>query len=239
MNDALDVHDLNAIKALRLRERETNMVGFNRSRSLQDEHILLGLLESVERDGASQSQRGLAAELGIALGLVNLYLKRCIRKGFVKVASAPSHRFAYYLTPQGFAEKSRLTVEYLSYSLGFFREAKSDCAEQVDIARERGLQRIVLAGVSDLAEIAVLCVAESSIVISAVVDSKSDRIRFLGIPVVSSFDAVSNETDGVLITDLVATADTIVAAIGCFDADRVLIPSLLRARAGKREVAAE
>jgi Winged helix-turn-helix DNA-binding len=213
------------------------MAGGNKGRNLQDEHILLGLLESVERDGASQSQRGLAADLGIALGLVNLYLKRCVRKGFVKVASAPSHRFAYYLTPQGFAEKSRLTMEYLSYSLGFFREAKTDCAMQLNVARERGLQRLALAGVSDLAEIAVLCAAESSVVISAVVDGKCERVRFLGVPIVRSFDAIDKEADGVLITDLVATADTIAAAVASFDIDKVLIPSLLRARAVKREVA--
>ena len=46
-----------------------------------------GLLESVER-GGSQSQRRSVSELGIALGLVNAYLKRCVRKGFVKVGNA-------------------------------------------------------------------------------------------------------------------------------------------------------
>ena len=76
--------------------------------------ILLGLLESVERDGA-RSQRRLAAEVGVALGLVNAYLRRCIRKGLVKVREVPTRRYAYYLTSQGFAEKSRLTVKYLTY----------------------------------------------------------------------------------------------------------------------------
>src|SRR5690349_8309728 len=88
-----------------------------------DDRILLGLLESVERDGG-QSQRRIASELGIALGLVNAYLKRCVKKGLVKVSEAPARRYAYYLTPQGFAEKSRLTVEYLSHSFSFFRQAK-------------------------------------------------------------------------------------------------------------------
>jgi len=73
---------------------------------------MLGLLESVER-GGEQSQRRLASELGVALGLVNAYLKRCINKGLVKVSEAPARRYAYYLTPHGFTEKSRLTVEYL------------------------------------------------------------------------------------------------------------------------------
>src|ERR1043165_670905 len=132
--------------------------------------IVLGLLESVERDGA-QSQRRLATELGIALGLVNAYLKRCVKKGYVKVSSVPAHRYAYFLTPQGFAEKSRLTVEYISYSFSFFRQAKSDCAELFEAARERGLTRLALAGVSDLAEIASICAVESAVKIAVVVDA--------------------------------------------------------------------
>src|SRR5499433_928908 len=111
-----------------------------RNEDSENARIVLDLLESVERDGA-QSQRKLASELGIALGLVNTYLKRCVKKGLVKVSTAPPHRFAYYLTPQGFAEKSRLTVEYISYSFSFFRQAKSDCATLFDAARERGHTR--------------------------------------------------------------------------------------------------
>src|SRR5436190_22361295 len=87
-----------------------------------EERIVLHLLNSVD-DGA-QSQRRIAEELGIALGLVNAYLKRCVKKGFVKVSQAPARRYAYYLTPNGFAEKSRLTVQYLSDSFAFFRQAK-------------------------------------------------------------------------------------------------------------------
>src|ERR1700685_301648 len=123
------------------------------SNKTEDTRILLGLLESVERDGG-QSQRRLASELGIALGLVNAYLKRCIKKGLVKVSEAPARRYAYYLTPQGFAEKSRLTVDYMSYSFSLFRRARSDYAMVLRAARERGFTRIALAGVSDLAEIA-------------------------------------------------------------------------------------
>src|SRR5882757_3874493 len=91
-----------------------------------ENRIILSLLSSVE-EGAS-SQRRIAAELGIALGLVNAYLKRCVKKGLVKVSEAPARRYAYYLTPSGFNEKSRLTVEYLSSSFLFFRQAKADCA---------------------------------------------------------------------------------------------------------------
>src|ERR1700730_1091764 len=97
----------------------------------ESERIVLGLLNSVEHDG-DRSQRRIAAELGIALGLVNAYLKRCVKKGLVKVHDAPARRYAYYLTPQGFTGKSRLTVQYLSHSFSFFRLAKGDCAHVLD-----------------------------------------------------------------------------------------------------------
>lgn len=208
-----------------------------KSRELHDVQIVLGLLESVERDGA-QSQRRLATELGIALGLVNAYLKRCIKKGYVKVSNVPTRRYAYYLTPQGFAEKSRLTVEYISYSFSFFRQAKADCTTLFEAARERGLARLALVGVSDLAEIAVICAVESSVEIAAVVDGQSGRSSFVGIPVVPSFEAIDGKVDGVVITDLKATADTIAAALGCFVSERVLVPSVLRQRGLKQDVTA-
>jgi len=79
-------------------------------RSSENNRIVLGLLESLGRESA-QSQRRLAAELGIAAWPVNIYLKRCVKKGLLKMTDAPARRYAYYLTPQGFSEKARLTLE--------------------------------------------------------------------------------------------------------------------------------
>src|SRR5580700_2325959 len=152
---------------------------------VEKSRIMLGLLESVGRDGG-QTQRRLASELGIALGLVNAYLKCCIKKGLVKVSEAPARRYAYYLTPQGFAEKSRLTVEYLSASFSFFRRAREDCSSALQAARAHGWNRVALFGVSDLAEIATICALEQAITIVAVVDGKSAHDRFVGTPVVPS-----------------------------------------------------
>ena len=72
--------------------------------------IVLSVLTSIERD-STITQRKLANELGIALGLANAYLRRCVRKGLIKMSQVPLNRYAYYLTPQGFSEKSRLTAE--------------------------------------------------------------------------------------------------------------------------------
>jgi DNA-binding MarR family transcriptional regulator len=188
--------------------------------------ILLGLLESVERDGG-QSQRRIASELGIALGLVNAYLKRCVKKGLIKVSHAPARRYVYYLTPQGFAEKSRLTAEYLSVSFSFFRQAKSDCDLALKAGAERGFTRIALAGISDLAEIAMICAPENGIKVIAVVDGASKRTHFVGVPVAASFDQIAGEYDAVLVTDMQATMTTLEQVVAMIGGERVFVPKLL------------
>ena len=200
-----------------------------RGQEPENERIVLGLLESVERDGA-QSQRKLAAELGIALGLVNAYLKRCVTKGLVKISGVPTRRYAYYLTPKGFAEKSRLTVEYLAVSFEFFRRARADCTEAFGEARRRGWKRVALLGVSDLAEIATICAAETEVTITAVVDAAATAKTFVGIPVLASLDDVRDRSDGLVVTDLKTANETMRAAIAALGADRVLAPALLGLR---------
>jgi DNA-binding MarR family transcriptional regulator len=199
------------------------------SEESENARIVLGLLESVERDGA-QSQRKLASDLGIALGLVNAYLKRCVKKGLLKIGQAPARRYAYYLTPHGFAEKSRLTVEYLSSSFSFFRRAREDCSSVLKAARTRGWNRIALIGVSDLAEIATICALEQGITIVAVVDAKARSDRFVGAPVVASIDAVSGDFDALVVTDLQATRETLKTVLSTLEAERVFVPALLGLR---------
>ncbi|QOZ70633.1 winged helix-turn-helix transcriptional regulator [Bradyrhizobium arachidis] len=203
----------------------------------EDERIVLNLLNSVD-DGA-QSQRRIAEELGIALGLVNAYLKRCIKKGFVKVSQAPARRYAYYLTPKGFAEKSRLTVEYLSSSFSFFRQAKADCAKVLQLAGAQHFQNLVLYGRSDLAEIAMLSAVDCGVSIVAVVDENAGDTRFVGIPVVSGYDRVAVPFDAVMITDVANPSRAFDEAVRLYGPGRVMVPSLLGLNLHERQDAAQ
>jgi DNA-binding MarR family transcriptional regulator len=198
---------------------------------------MLNLLVSVERD-AGQSQRRLASDLGIALGLVNAYLKRCVKKGLVKVGQAPARRYAYYLTPQGFAEKSRLTVEYLSDSFSFFRQARTDCAEIFTTARALGFGRVAIAGKSDLAEIARICALDAGVDIVAIVDPQAAAATFVGLAVLPSFDA-AEPFDAIVVADLRSPRTTFEDAVTRVGADRVLVPKLLGLNPLARGEAAE
>lgn len=193
---------------------------------MQEARILLSLLEQVERDGA-QTQRHLASELGVALGLVNAYLKRCVKKGLMKVSEAPARRYAYYLTPQGFAEKSRLTIDYFSFSFSFFRRARSEYAELFSQATSRGFSRIVLVGVSDLAEIATICALDSGIEVVAVIDEASGKSKFVGIPVFASFEKFAAPFDAAVVTAFPNAAEMLRDARSSIGAARVFVPPLL------------
>ena len=64
------------------------------NRDSREDSIVLDLLERID-DSEAVSQRRLANDLGIALGLTNAYIKRCIGKGLIKVSQAPARRYKY------------------------------------------------------------------------------------------------------------------------------------------------
>jgi len=201
---------------------------------VDDPGVMLGLLSAVERDSAV-TQRHLASELGIALGLANAYLKRCAKKGLIKMRQAPLNRYAYYLTPRGFAEKGRLTAEYLTISFDFFRRARRDCAALLEGCAARGWRRVALVGAGELAEIAALGAGEAGVTIVAVIDPGAGR-SCAGRPVVRDLAAALALGDGVL--DAIVITDTR-APQASFDAmvmemsrhgiaaDHILAPQLL------------
>lgn len=187
--------------------------------------ITLGLLNAIEANSAV-TQRTVARDLGIALGLANAYLKRCVRKGLIKVQQVPANRYAYYLTPRGFAEKSQLTANYLSYSFNFFRGARNQCAGVIDNCISQGWRRVALAGVSDLGEIATLCIADSPAEAVGFYDASTSPSRFAGLPVFGQLKDLP-KFDVIVVTDLNNPQGTFDDLIRSVSADRVLTPSLL------------
>jgi predicted transcriptional regulator len=199
-----------------------------REREGESEEIVLAVLNAVERDHQI-TQRSVAQELGIALGLANAYLKRCVRKGLIKVQQVPRRRYAYYLTPQGFSEKSRLTASYLAHSFAFFRRARMRCGEQFALAHARGWRRVALYGAGDLAEIAMLCAREHDVEIVGIVESEPAVESFLGLPVVA-VAAQLGGVDAAIVVDLATPQRAFDAAVATFGAERVLAPDILRIR---------
>ena len=131
------------------------MTAFQNTREQTEQKVMVRLLSEVERN-QSFTQRRLADELGIALGLMNQYIKRCVTKGWVRASQVSPRRITYFLTPEGFKEKSRMVKDYLANSLHFFRDAKLQCEEIFSECLAQEWFKIALAGQGDLADIAQL-----------------------------------------------------------------------------------
>ncbi len=192
----------------------------------EDPTIVLGILQAIE-SGERVTQRAVANELGVALGLVNAYLRRCMNKGLVKIKSAPARRYAYYLTPKGFTAKSRLTADYLANSFSFFRTARADCDRILIEAKARRMRQVALLGTGDLAEILILCATNHEVRLAVIIDQTSKVTTFAGLPVVRDFGLL-NDVDGIMVTDLKAPTTAYAAAVGAVGIDRVLAPALLK-----------
>jgi len=140
----------------------------------------LQALEAIEAD-AHITQRTLAAKLGIALGLTNIYLRRLVRKGYVKCVNVQSNRLRYLLTPTGIAEKTRLTIEFMEYSLQLYGQLRQHLRTVLTDAVRENRRRIAIYGTGEAAELAYLSITELGLELVAVFDAQSGH--FLSQPV--------------------------------------------------------
>ena len=164
-----------------------------------DKHEIttLRLIESLERD-PRQTQRDLSKDLNISLGLVNSFTKRLIQKGFFKLITIPKNRVKYMLTPEGMYEKTRLTYQYLRYSLEFYKETRSKIRSIYEQIVKQGKKRVFLIGAGGLAEIATITLQESELEMAGVIDNEREGDKLLGITIkglsslanISSYDTI-------------------------------------------------
>lgn len=142
----------------------------------------LQALEAIA-DDSRLTQRRLSQRLGIALGLTNIYLRRLIRKGYVKCVNVQSNRLRYLLTPRGIAEKSRLTYEFMHYSLFLYGRVRQHLHAVLERHTRSGVQRVALYGTGEEAELAYLSVTELGMEMVAVFGGSQSTGGFLGQPV--------------------------------------------------------
>ena len=160
----------------------------------------LQLLSEIDND-EPLSQRELSRRLGIAVGLVNSYLKNLVAKGYVRIKAFPRNRYSYLLTPQGLAEKSRLAYQHLSYFTNLYTVARQDYLELFRELERTGVRQVAFCGVDEVAEIAYLSLQETQLELVLVMDSDHDGARFFNLQV-QPLTAVSGMAVPVVLTSL-------------------------------------
>jgi DNA-binding MarR family transcriptional regulator len=165
----------------------------------------LQLLEALEHE-ATITQRTLSGRLGIALGLTNLYLKRLIRKGYVKCVTVSPNRLVYSLTPKGMARKARLTYEFMKYSLDFYRDARLHLRRSLAVAVATQ-KRVAIFGTGDAAELVYLLLKDMGLELVAVFDAAGQG-TFLGLPIRPVAEQAAVDYDVLVIAALERPAGT-------------------------------
>ena len=177
-----------------------------------ESHRELRVLEAISANERT-TQRGLAAHLGIALGLANLYLKRLVRKGYIKCVTVPSNRVLYLITPKGIAEKTRQTYEFMEYSLQVFREGRKHLRLMLQPFAAQPSTRIAIYGTGEAAELAYLCLKELGLEPAVVFDGEKSG-TFFGIPVRHVGDHAAADYDLMIVATLdppAAVVETLIA----------------------------
>ena len=185
------------------------MAAFQDTREQTEQRVMVHLLSEIERN-SSFTQRGLASELGIALGLMNQYLKSSVTKGWIRASQISPHRITYFLTPEGLKEKSHMVKDYLARSFTFFRDARTQCEEVFIECTARSWTKIGLVGSGDLADIATLVAQGTNV--------KAEII---------SINASFKNYDAILITDVMNPQETYDYLKEKFDPQHILTLRLL------------
>jgi DNA-binding MarR family transcriptional regulator len=149
-------------------------------------------------EGRPLTQRALSQRLGVALGLTNLYLKRVVGKGYVKISRLDRRRLGYLLTARGLAQRSRLTYEHMTYWASLYRRARGTLREGLAAFLTQGMQRVALYGTGEPGELAYITLRELGIEPIGVFDREAGGV-FLGYPVRDRRALAAVATDAIII----------------------------------------
>jgi DNA-binding MarR family transcriptional regulator len=199
------------------------------SASGKESHLTLGLLQAIEQKD-DISQRHLAQEMGVALGLANSYLKRCVKKGWIKMTTAPANRYLYYLTPNGFTEKARLTADFFTTSLALFKQSGDEYSDVFSECADESKNGVLLVGLSDLTEIALMRSMQSQVSVVAIYQPNSPRNEFFGVPVRSKLiecGSLTEDFDVIVMSSMEQTNELLVELEHVFGAAVIKVPELL------------
>ncbi len=174
------------------------------------------------------SQKYLSKKLGISSGLVNLYIKRLVSKGYIKIKGIKPRRVKYLITPTGIAEKTRLTYEFATISYKYLKTTTDDLRKRLYDLKETGQEKVVVFGTGEVAELCLLLIKEVDMQVVAIVEANVTAVRFHGYPMVPPEVLKSMIFDKVIVaeTDGHRAALSLLEKAG-IEKDKVIFPLLV------------
>lgn len=174
--------------------------------------------------GEAVTQRSLSRELGVALGLTNLLIRRLVAKGYVRVAGLRPRHVRYLLTAEGQRALADMTRASLQNTVSLYTETR----DGIRAGLERLLAEaqpapgvpvpVIFYGLGDVAEIAFVSLQSTDLVFAGAVDDFRTG-TFFGYPIARP--ARLRDADGAL-----GTARIIVTTVRRSDEVRTRLEQL-------------
>lgn len=121
--------------------------------------------------GGAVTQRVLSRELGVALGLTNLLIKRLVGKGYVKVSRLRPRHVRYLLTAEGQRALASAARQSLQNTVSLYTETRDLIRTGLDgVAAAHPGAPVVFYGLGDVAEIAFVGLQSTNLDLIGVVD---------------------------------------------------------------------
>ena len=147
--------------------------------------------------GERLTQRSLAREMGVAVGLANLLIRRLVGKGYVRIANMGARHVRYLMTPEGWDALATATRASLENTVHLYTQTREQIRDSLASISEQCAEhekRIVFYGAGDVAEIAYVSLQNTDLSLVGVVDDKRTG-RFFNVEI-SPPDALTRETIG-------------------------------------------
>ena len=100
------------------------------------------------KDNPMASQRDLAQNSGMSIGLMNAVLKRFVERGWIMLTNVNLRKLSYAITPEGIAELSQRSQTFARRTFALANEYNQKLCQLVATAKKNGKTSVVLYGSS-------------------------------------------------------------------------------------------
>lgn len=111
------------------------------------------LLENINKTltvNPTASQRTIAENCNISLGMANAVLKRFVERGWIMVTNMNSSKLAYALSEEGMRTLASRSKRYIQRTFGLINEYSEEIVNKIQQAKNEGKTEVVLFGNSSI-----------------------------------------------------------------------------------------
>lgn len=110
-----------------------------------DEELLENINKTLTVNPAA-SQRTIAENCNISLGMANAVLKRFVERGWIMVRNLNSSKLAYALSEEGMRTLAGRSKKYIQKTFGLINEYSGEIVNKIQQAKDEGKTEVILCG---------------------------------------------------------------------------------------------